>query len=177
MATLIPPPSKKQKRLDAAATAAVNYGRPEGQAAPAPSIIVQFTSSKDGSPVGPPIRLPADTDRRGLELLTNQLAKAQKAADRSREDDEDDDENMPDDETTPYSFSVAVPGSTPEGEKQRVPVLKDIQQILKSNEKTISIEDVLEVVCEPEAVFKVRQINRCSTTLSGKSTSARILQS
>lgn len=32
-----------------------------------------------------------------------------------------------------------------------------------------SPEDVFEVICEPQAVFRVRSVGRCSSTLSGKS--------
>lgn len=135
------------------------------------NIVVQFTSSKDGSAIGPPIRLPADTDRAGLELLANKLAKAQKA----------DDEGDEDDEPTPYSFHVAIPASSPKGKEKeggettRVPVLKDLQDVLQKNESTLSVEDVLTVVCEPEAIFKVRQVTRCSSTLSGKQASCHYI--
>lgn len=158
MATVVPPPSKKAKLearrvANAAATAS-------SSSAPAPNVVVQFTSSKDGSAIGPPVRLPADTDRAGLELLANKLAKA------TNEDDEEDDE------PTPYSFHVSIPAQASEKGKEkegtRVPVLKDLQDILKKNESSLSVEDVLTVVCEPEAIFKVRQVTRCSSTLSGK---------
>lgn len=165
MATLIPPPSKKQKREERLAIAKLNAGISEPSPA-APAIVVQFTSSMDGAPIGPPVRLPADTDKAGLELLANQLRKAQKQASGN-----DDEENEDDDEPTPFSFHVALPARGEEKEGDRVQVVKDLHQVIKSNESRISIEDILTVVCEPEAVFKVRQITRCSSTLSGEYTS------
>ena len=158
MATVIPPPSKKAK-LEAKRTANAGASIPTG---PAVNLVVQFTSSKDGSAIGRPIRLPADTDRAGLELLANKLAKAQNQ-------DEDDEQ---DDEPTPYSFHVSIPSAKGKekegGEATRVPVLKDLQDVLKKNESSLSVEDVLTVVCEPEAIFKVRQVTRCSSTLAGE---------
>lgn len=52
--------------------------------------------------------------------------------------------------------------------KGKVLVEKDLQDVISKNASYLSIEDILTVVCEPEAVFKVRQITRCSSTLSGK---------
>jgi ribosome assembly protein 4 len=161
MATVVPPPSKKAK-LEARRSANAGATIPSG---PAVNLVVQFTSSKDGTPIGPPIRLPADTDRAGLELLANKLAKAQN---------QDDDDEEQDDEPTPYSFHVSIPAPSVKGKEKapqeftRVPVLKDLQEVLKKNESSISVEDVLTVVCEPEAIFKVRQVTRCSSTLAGE---------
>lgn len=168
MATVIPPPSKKARL---ALKRSANLGAVENTS-PAINVVVQFTSSKDGSPIGPPIRLPANTDRQGLELLANQLAKAQRAQDRDPNDGSDNEDD--DDEPTPYSFHVALPATSSKGKEreddmaERVPVLKDLQDVIKKHEQSISVEDVLNVVCEPEAVFKVRQITRCSSTLSGE---------
>jgi NLE (NUC135) domain len=65
MATLIPPPSKRFKK---AAAAEAEAPRP-----PVPTVVVQFSNAADKAPLGPPINLPADTERAGLELLVNKL--------------------------------------------------------------------------------------------------------
>jgi hypothetical protein len=65
MATLIPPPSK---RLKAAAKAEAEAPRP-----PVPTVIVQFQNATEKTLLGPPVSLPADTERAGLELLVNKL--------------------------------------------------------------------------------------------------------
>jgi ribosome assembly protein 4 len=179
MATIVPPPSKKVKR-ELAANANIPV---ESRERPnAPNIVVQFTSSKDGSSLGPPIRLPADTDRAGLELLANQLRKAQRQLERAKRDrrelkegeDEEQDGDDDDDEPTPYSFRVSLPKAknapdqTGPQDQDSILVTKDLHDVIQKNESSLSIEDVLNVVCEPEAIFKVRQITRCSSTLSGE---------
>lgn len=178
MATAIPPPSKKQRREQtaavlAAATSATQINKPA-----APAIVVQFTSAGDGRPLGAPIRLPADTDTAGLELLANQLRKAQRKLDileKRRLQPEEDLDNEEDDldETVPYTFRVAIPSKSQEENKppESALVTKDLFEVITKHDKTLSVEDVLQVVCEPEAVFKVRQVTRCSSSLSGESRS------
>jgi hypothetical protein len=39
----------------------------------APTVVVQFRSSVDGSSMGPAVSLPADTGRDGMEMLVNRL--------------------------------------------------------------------------------------------------------
>ena len=68
MATLIPPPRKNKK----AKTDHSNEST-ELQTIDSPSVVVQFTSADDGLNLGPPVNLPADTPREGLEVLVNQL--------------------------------------------------------------------------------------------------------
>lgn len=105
----------------------------------------------------------------------NQLTKAQRALE-GRDDDNDDEEDAIN-ESTPFSFHVSITRTTKNenGESvtttQRVPVLKDLLEIIRRPENGVSVEDVIQVICEPEAVFKVRQITRCSSTLTGKWTS------
>lgn len=65
MSTVIPPPPKKMKLNPSANTIDRN--------AAAPMIVAQFKNASDGSLLGPPINLPADTTREGLELLVNNL--------------------------------------------------------------------------------------------------------
>ena len=65
MATVIPPPPKRVKVAPSANTI--------DRAAAAPTIIAQFRNSLDGTLLGPPLSLPADTTREGLELLVNNL--------------------------------------------------------------------------------------------------------
>lgn len=113
MATLVPPPSKKARRekrakLEQASTSATAANSPS-----APSLIVSFSTAQDEASLGPAVRLPADTDKAGLELLANQLSKAQKKHQRHLDGEDDEDE---DDEATPFTFHVILPGSD-----QRVP--------------------------------------------------------
>jgi len=174
MATLIPPPSKKAKLAE---KRAVQEASTSTSSTPAPNVIVQFKAARNDAAatrdenIGNPIRLPSDTNRHGLELLVNQLTKAQKALSKDDYDEDNDD----DDEPTPFSFHVSITktSTNDKGETvttvERVPVLKDLNELLKKPDQYhLSVEDVIQVICEPEAVFKVRQITRCSSTLSGE---------
>lgn len=68
MATLLPPP-KRQK---------IYHGdqkiEPEVPT-PTSHVIVQFLSEEDGSPLAPPVNIPANVSREGLEALVNKLGK------------------------------------------------------------------------------------------------------
>lgn len=67
MATLIPPPRRKKAKTSHDADSK------DESTIEAPSVVVQFTSADDGSNLGPPVNLPADTPREALEVLVNQL--------------------------------------------------------------------------------------------------------
>jgi ribosome assembly protein 4 len=47
-------------------------------------------------------------------------------------------------------------------------------KVSSSTTPVFSPEDVFELVCEPQAVFRVRSVGRCSATLSGKSALVRM---
>jgi ribosome assembly protein 4 len=169
MATIIPPPSKKARReerekIAQASTSAAAHGPT------APNLVVSFSTALDDKSLGPAVRLPADTDKAGLELLANQLSKAQKKIQRRLDGEDDEDNDEDDDESTPFTFHVVLPGT--DGQ-QRIPVNKDLWEVLKAHSQTLSVEDTIKVVCEPEAVFKVRLVTRCSSTLSGELVFAR----
>lgn len=163
MATLVPPPSKKARREEREKLAAASTSATAANGPSAPNLVVSFSNAQDETSLGPAVRLPADTDKAGLELLANQLSKAQKKLQRHLDGEDNEDE---DDEPVPFSFHVVLPGS-----EERIPVLKDLWEVLKQNSQTLSTEDTIRVVCEPEAVFKVRLVTRCSSTLSGRSRS------
>lgn len=65
MSTQIPPAPKRQRVAPSANTIS--------HTAPAPIIVVQLRNAQDGTLLGPPLTLPADTSREGLELLANNL--------------------------------------------------------------------------------------------------------
>ena len=58
-------------------------------------------------------------------------------------------------ETTPYSFFV--------GEKE---ILESIDKTLDP-ESLESSESVLEIIYQPQAVFRVRAVTRCTSTIEG----------
>ena len=60
------------------------------------------------------------------------------------------------DEKLPYSFFV-----------NNVEILSDLRTTLE--ELKISTEDILHITYQPQAVFRVKAVNRCTSSLSGHS--------
>ncbi|GAA6064392.1 hypothetical protein JCM10212_004231 [Sporobolomyces blumeae] len=155
MTTVIPPAPKRQ-RMNPALKQTL-----ESHSAQVAQVVCQFRNAKDGTSLGPAVSLPADTGREGLELLVNNLRG-------SAED------------PVPFSFHLSLPStageqpadpstSKPE-EGLRVAISRSIHQDLLTNPKhaqKLSTEDVFVIDCEPEAVFRVREITRCSSSLDG----------
>ena len=58
------------------------------------------------------------------------------------------------DEATPYSFFV-----------NEFEITENIGNVLK--EQNVETEKTIEIVYQPQAVFRVRSVSRCSSTISG----------
>ncbi|PWN47288.1 WD40 repeat-like protein [Violaceomyces palustris] len=191
MATQIPIRSAKRARLEQnKAEKQAQLLADKGQIGPASdSLIIQFQSSQDGQTLGPPISLPASTGHRELQLILNQLRRQLKA-DRPRKDnDDDDDDDEDDDDDLPFAFHVSLDEPHPSSPTATTSSSSDPPELVKSNTRLtiqkslaedvlnaqvskrlgLSQEDTLTVIFEPQAVFKVRAVNRCSSTLSGHS--------
>ncbi|BGP16464.1 hypothetical protein JCM10213_003902 [Rhodosporidiobolus nylandii] len=155
MSTQIPPPPKRVRTQGPTQVAAK-----EAAAVPAPTIVCQFRNAQDGTLLGPAVSLPADTGREGLELLVNSLR------------------GTPED-PVPFSFHLQLPSTAPPAadgtpaapeEGLRLAIARSIHADLLTNPKhagKLSTEDVFTIECEPEAVFRVREITRCSSSLDG----------
>lgn len=140
MATVIPPPSKKQKK-EAQQVRDVNIV-PEDL----PNVLIKFQAADSGDSVGGSIRVPGGITEKQLEELLNQL-------------------NGEKDEPVPYSFSLL---NTKEDEKN--PELIDIKDnlylsVLKPGIKTT--EDFMTIVYTPRAIFKVKAVTRSSAAIAG----------
>ncbi|KAI3485874.1 hypothetical protein L1887_50672 [Cichorium endivia] len=170
MATQIPQRSAKRQRLageKAAREAALLQA--QGQLGPSTeTLVIQFQSGQDGSLLGPTINLPASTGQKELQAIINQLRRQLKQAqgpkkrsvddpDASSDDDDDDD-----DDDLPYAFHVDL-----EQLAANATVQADEKTELAAKKLGLSQEDTLTVVFEPQAVFKVRPVSRCSSTMSG----------
>lgn len=141
MATLVPPPSKKQKRLDQQPRELEEIPQD------LPNVTVRFQASDTGAITGGNVRVPGNATEKQLELLLNQLAK----------DPNDDD----DDDQVPYSFALYKPDSN-----ETVDIHSDLYtSILKPGHR--STEDVFTIVYTPRAVFKVRPVTRSSDPMTG----------
>ena len=183
MATQIPQRSaKRQRLLDRKAAASAQAMAEEGKLGPASeTLVIQFQSGQDGSTLGPAISLPASTGQRELQMIINQLRRQLVPKQDKDKDEADDDEDLP------YAFHVdleaqAKATATATGEAIDAPapavagnnrlainesIAADVLNAQAAKRLGLSQEDTLTVVFEPQAVFRVRAVSRCSSTLSG----------
>ncbi|CAO1616831.1 unnamed protein product [Sympodiomycopsis kandeliae] len=176
MATLPPMPTAKRQRLNEqakqnqiAALASSGKLNPTTE-----NVIVQLQSSIDGEILGPSISLPAgNTGQRELQMIVNQLRRQNRATKKGRRDDEEEsDDEEEDDEDLPFAFHLNVETSN-HTQSTRLDITtsisQDVLQAAVSRKLDLSAEDTLRIVFEPQAVFKVRPVKRCSSTMSGHS--------
>ncbi|KAL2215035.1 ribosome biogenesis protein Rsa4 [Thermoascus aurantiacus ATCC 26904] len=143
MATLVPPPSKRQKREIA------EKARQQQEIESIPdnlgSIRVQFFDQATGEATGPAVAVPvADATVKNLETLLNTL--------------QGNDEH----ERVPYRFTYQGEGK----DDQTVDILSDLyHSLLEPGIKTT--EDTVHLYYTPQAVFRVKAVSRCSASISG----------
>ncbi|CAH7669225.1 WD40-repeat-containing domain protein [Phakopsora pachyrhizi] len=187
MATLIPPQPKKRVRLEKLNhnTSILNQQQQPSSSSSVTNIVVQLKDGRTGKHIGPSLSLPSNTDKRALEMVVNQLRRAtprkrdrrdaenQPEKDGVEEDEEDDDDEI----DRPWSFSLRL-RSNKDSEKldddqtvcEKIPIYESLQKdLLSKHSDMISAEDVLVIECEPEAIFKVREVRRCSSSMTGHS--------
>lgn len=142
MATVVPPPSKRQRR-------ALQEPKPLDEIPDdLPHVLVKFQASDTGENTGGSIRVPGNATEKQLELLLNQLLGSN-------------------DDPVPYTFSLLKAQSKDESQAPNlVDITSDIYtSILKPGHKTT--EDQLTLIYTPRAVFKVKPITRSSSAISG----------
>lgn len=142
MATVIPPPSKRQK------TAAATKAREQVDIAslhpeiPDGTQRIQFRDADTGAPQGPVVSVSLrDLQTKNLSLLLNSLLGKTDPADR-----------------LPYRFY------TPFGDGGEFSQQEIIKRYLDGTSTT---ELQLDIPCRAEAVFKVKPVTRCSASISG----------
>ncbi|KAL1963512.1 hypothetical protein VTN77DRAFT_8093 [Rasamsonia byssochlamydoides] len=143
MATLVPPPSKRQKR-EIAEKARLQQ---EIESIPSDlgSIRVQFIDQATGTATGPAVAVPvADANVKNLETLLNTL------------------QGNDDHERVPYRFTY----QSDDKDDQVVDILSDLyHSLLKPGLKTT--EDTVNLYYTPQAVFRVKAVSRCSAAIAG----------
>ena len=171
MATQIPAPSaKRQRRVERAKQGESDALAAQGLINPSTrSVLVQFQSGQDDSYLGTTLSLPAAAGQREMEQLVNTLRKQLKP--RGAEDEDEDEEDVP------YTFHVSVTPPSAGGEEAasttptRININNSLQEDVLNTDVAkklgISEESSLTVVFEPQAVFRVRAVHRCTSTLSG----------
>ncbi|RKP10731.1 WD40-repeat-containing domain protein [Thamnocephalis sphaerospora] len=109
--------------------------------APADTSVLVHLRSHDSDDQLPPLSVPCNVTREQLEILLNELL--QNCTCREQE------------ETTPYAFRV-----------EATEILESLwKDIIQPGKRTI--EDAVEIVYQPLAVFRVRAVTRCTASLSG----------
>ncbi|KAI9772291.1 MAG: hypothetical protein M1840_001040 [Geoglossum simile] len=145
MATILPPPSKKQK------TAESKRAQEQQEIDTIPgnlgSVRIQFHDAATGTATGPPVSVTvSDATTKNIELVLNSLL----GNDGS--------------ERLPYRFALRL-GDKP-GENSVADIASDIyRSVLKTGLKTT--EDILNLEYTPQAVFRVRAVSRCSASIAG----------
>ncbi|KAI4103320.1 MAG: hypothetical protein L6R37_003881 [Teloschistes peruensis] len=140
MATLIPPPSKRQR------VAVAEKAREQQDIDTIPghlgSVRVHFFDQSTGKPTGAPVAIPvADATVKNLELLLNTL-QGNDATER-----------------VPYRFTFAADG-------KHLDIANDIYRtLLRPGLKTT--EDTITLQYTPQAIFRVRAVSRCSAAIPG----------
>lgn len=141
MATVIPPPSKKQKRQ-----------AQQVQEVPLipkdlPNILIKFEASDTGESVGGSIRVPGAITEKQLEELLNQLQGTS-------------------DDPTPYTFALLNKNDKDESKTEMIDIKDNLYtSVLKPQIKTT--EDFMTLVYTPRAIFKVKPVTRSSSAIAG----------
>lgn len=140
MATLIPPPSKKQKKES-------QLPRDDGIIPnDLPNVLIKFQASDTGESIGGSLRVPGGISERQLEELLNQLQGNSQ-------------------DPVPYSFAL-LDRNDEKGEENLVDIKDNLYaSILKP--KIRSTEDFLTLVYTPKAVFKVKSVSRSTAAIPG----------
>jgi len=150
MATVLPPPPKRQK-LEAAEKARVQQ---EPTPIPEGSIRVQFVDRTTNTPAGPAVSIPlTQATVKNLEVLLNSLLGVNDARDR-----------------IPYRFFHERRRKTADKEEQdEEEALADGADIYTSlvQKGLASTEEELSLSYAPQAVFRVKAVTRCASSISG----------
>jgi ribosome assembly protein 4 len=150
MATVLPPPSKRQK-LAAAEKARIQQ---DPEPLPEGSIRIQFVDRTSNAPTGSAVSVPlAQATIKNLEILLNSLQGVNDASDR-----------------IPYRFfherKKKLGEAEEDLEEEALGDNVDIYSALVKN-GLASTEEELVLSYSPQAVFKVRAVTRCSSVISG----------
>lgn len=143
MATVIPPPSKKQKR-EAQKVRELDLIPKD-----LPNVLIKFQASDTGESTGGSIRVPGGITEKQLEELLNNLQGES-------------------DDPVPYTFSLlnSDEKDTTNNNNKLIDIKDDLyHSVLKPGIKTT--EDFLTLVYTPRAIFKVKPITRSNAAIAG----------
>ena len=170
MATSLPPPSKRQR------TAAAEFSKRQQDIDTIPdnlgSIRVHFIDQATGQSAGPPVSVPVrDANVKNLELLLNTLQgnvgfPRTRTSPRKPETPANADLLQEASERIPYRFTYIPNTSDPTRTDNARHVSNDLYHtLLKPDGKTT--EDSIALQYTPQAIFRVRAVSRCSSSIPG----------
>ncbi|KAI0016422.1 WD40 repeat-like protein [Xylariomycetidae sp. FL0641] len=145
MATVLPPPSKRQRRE------ALERTQVQQDVTPAPveagSFKARFVDS-DGNQLADTVEVPlADATERNVSLLLNTLLQRER------------------DEFTPYRFRIQLPNSTTVIDNYPSP--SEFLEVLRKHGVENPFETTITLSAEPQAVFKVQAVTRMAHRIPG----------
>ncbi|KFY04490.1 hypothetical protein O988_00756 [Pseudogymnoascus sp. VKM F-3808] len=148
MSTVLPPPSKRA-RTDAAERAGQQQAIEEIPS-DAGSLRIQFFDETTGLPIGSgPVLVPvADANPKNLELLVNAL------------------QGHDSSDHIPYRFTLPVPERKTSTNLVTTAFPSNVYKTLLQP-GLISTEEVQNISAAPQAVFKVKPVSRCASTIPG----------
>ncbi|PSR80228.1 WD repeat-containing protein [Coniella lustricola] len=145
MATVVPPPSKRQRREDVARTstqADLSTILPPDNG----SFKARFIDASNGAPLADAIEIPlADATEKNVSLLLNTLLG------RDRDD------------FLPYRFRIHIPGKDIVVDQYPA----DLLALLRSHGVANPFETTVTLAAEPQAVFKVQSVTRLAAKIPG----------
>ncbi|KAL8388877.1 hypothetical protein RB595_008993 [Gaeumannomyces hyphopodioides] len=145
MATVAPPPSKRQRREQVEKTQ-TQQDVTAAFAPPTGSFRARFVSGADGSPLADVVEIPfADASEKNVSLLLNTLL------------------GRDAEESVPYRFRILLP------DKDLVidAYPADLQALLRAHGVEDAFETTLTLAAEPQAVFKVQAVSRLAHRIPG----------
>ena len=141
MSTLIPPPSKKQKK-EAQLPREVAIIPKD-----LPNVSIKFQALDTGDNVGGALRVPGAISEKQLEELLNQL-------------------NGTSDDPVPYTFSCTIQGKKACDPVKTIDITDNLySSLIKPGYN--STEDQITLLYTPRAVFKVKPVTRSSSAIAG----------
>ncbi|KAL3912125.1 MAG: hypothetical protein SGILL_007010 [Bacillariaceae sp.] len=123
------------------------------------NLVVQF-QNRQGDELASPMDVPTESSVDDLQALVHSLLEGA--------DDDDDDDDMDTPKKTkriPYSFYAKLERDN--GVVDEVEITNSLLEFLKDHQNLVSTEVTLQLTYQPLAVFKVRPVTRCTSTMPG----------
>jgi ribosome assembly protein 4 len=119
------------------------------------NVVVQF-SNRQGDELASPLDVPTESSVDDLQALVHSLLNT---------DDDGADSSIKNNKSIPYSFYAKIEKEN--GTVDEIEITSSILDFLKQHQDVVSTEITLQLTYQPLAVFKVRPVTRCTSTMPG----------